>query len=200
MHTLNFDFFKKRGYKIWSTLFIYFYMYRIISREFNTWFIQNLERNLCLFLRSLLFFIVYKITLFLFIPPVLETPCIVKRKRKAEAEREREEKKWKKKKKREKGRRTGKKIRRISRMGRPVRLVLDLKPTVCLPSFSSILISLDPPSVRSARFHPCVVVVSDQATPPPFHPFPSFFPRALPASSSFPDLLFCVHAYKIAYL
>lgn len=105
----------------------------------------------------------------------------------------------KEKKKREKGRRTGKKIRRISRMGRPVRLVLDLKPTVCPPSFSSILISLDPPSVRSARFHPRVVVVSDQATPPPFHPFPSFFPRALPASSSsssFPDLLFCDHAIR----
>lgn len=101
-----------------------------------------------------------------------------------------------KEKKREKGRRTRKKIRRISRMGRPVRLVLDLKPTVCLSSFSLILISLDPPSVRSARFHPCVVVVSDQVTPPPFHPFPSFFPRALPASSSFPDLLFWDHAIR----
>lgn len=50
--------------------------------------------------RSLLFFI-RKITLFLFIPPVLETPCIVEKRRKAEIEREREKKKWKKKKKKE---------------------------------------------------------------------------------------------------
>lgn len=110
MCTLNFEFLKKRKYKIWSTLFIYFYMYRIISREFNTWFIQNLERNLCLFLRSLLFFIVYKITLFLFIPPVLETPCIVKRKRKRGRERKRGKEMEKEKKKERKVEERGKKL------------------------------------------------------------------------------------------
>ena len=45
----------------------------------------------------------------------------------------------------------GKKIRRISRRSRPVRLVLDLKPTVCPLSFSSIFTPLGPPSARPRR-------------------------------------------------